>query len=60
MSVTTIDLTDDEWHAERDEITRRFFGISAAQFVAHYRAGDHALAEPSTLSIVLAYFPELD
>lgn len=60
MTVHTTELDATAWEAERDEITRTFLGIGAADFVARYKAGEFDAIDPDGLMAVLTYFPELD
>lgn len=60
MTVHTTELDAAAWEGERDEITRTFLGVGAADFVARYKAGEFAAVDPDGLVAVLAYFPELD
>ena len=39
MTVTTKNLNDAEWQAEREQIAQRFLGIGAEEFVLKFKAG---------------------
>ncbi len=60
MSVTVEELDDQQWEQVRDEVARRWLGLSAADFVERFNAGAYAEVEPEELMSVLAFFPELD
>jgi hypothetical protein len=57
--VSAIELTDDEWQAEREAAAKRFYGMTADEFAVKFSAGDIS-DDLGGLSSVLAFFPELD
>ncbi len=61
MTVSTVELSDQQWIAEREAMTQLFLGVSAAEFVERFAAGGYDdCDEPDGLMAVLALFPELD
>lgn len=56
----TVELTEDQWAVERNEVARRFLGMGADEFVAAFEAGQFADDAPDGLMAVLMVFPELD
>ena len=58
--VRTVELNDEQWDQERDAVTRRYLGLSAADFVRNFRDGAYADSQPDDLMTVLSFFPELD
>lgn len=59
-TVEVVEVTDEAWATERDAITARFLGLTAAEFVERYEAGVYDSEDVDGLMAVLAFFPELD
>ena len=62
MSTTTQntpEMSDQEWEAEREATTQRFFGVSVAEFVDRFKSGEYEDDNTDGLMQTLMIFPEL-
>lgn len=57
-SNTLNELDDDQWEAERNLMTQRFFQIDADEFISRFEKGDFE-DDGSGLMQTLMLFPEL-
>ena len=55
----TPEMSDEEWEAEREATTQRFFGVSAKEFVDHFKQGEYEDDDTAGLMQTLMVFPEL-